>query len=193
MKTGTFIIAHTIREQDPTIEALINLHRVLERNGVKLELPKLGFHISAITPFRASEETARLVAWMCDYWDTTILTTLQESDRQFSAYGTKFDFFRSPDKDAFIIRLKMNEVLGRAIERGRKKIPDIAEYVYPPVNYDFNPHITIGEGQGVYEPIAELIERGVIKPTIASNLIVRMEPPKVLRKNGRVAGWSPVW
>lgn len=188
---GIYCIAHTIRENDPAIGKIIQTRDTMERYGIKSERPKMGYHVTAIPPFRASEEAAKLAAWALDYWDAALITNLS-GNVHLGAYGTKFDFFRSIKADTLIIRLEVDKVLGRAIERGRKKIPDIAEWVYPPESYDFNPHVTIGEGEDIYAPVNNLIVRDILPSKIASTMILRLEPPKVLRKNEASKRWEPV-
>lgn len=191
MKTGIYCIAHTIREHEPAIGKIIQVRDTLERHGIKVERPKMGYHVTAISPFRASEEAAKLAAWALDYWDAALISNIS-GDIHLGAFGTKFDFFRNDKTDTLVVRLEVDKVLGRAIERGRKKIPDIAEWIYPPENYDFNAHVTIGEGKDIYAPVNDLLTRDVIPSRIASTMILRLEPPKVLRKNEASRKWEPV-
>lgn len=192
MENGVFCIAHMIREQDSATETLVKVQDTLERHCISARRPKLGYHITAISPFRTTEKGARLVAWAFDYWDSVMLSAVPEREAHFGAFGIKFDFFRNPDEDAFVIRLHMDPVLSRAIERGRKKISEIAEWVYVPENYDFNPHVTIAKGKGIFSPISDLINHGTIQQRTAQNLIVRLEPPKVLRRHEPSGRWEPI-
>lgn len=190
MKLGTYCIAHTIREHDPAITTIRGIGDTLEQRGVRLKRPKIGYHITAIPPFRTTEEAAKAAAWICDYWDSTLLSLLPRSGALFAAYGTQFDFFRNPGVDAFVIRVKMDDVIARAIERGRKRIPDIAEWVYPPESYDFNGHVTIGKGEGISIPIQRLIAKKAI--SLPPQMVIALEPPKVLRENVGAGTWEPV-
>ncbi len=191
MQTGIYCIAHTIREYDPAIATVVRIRDVLDHHGIKTSRPKMGYHITAIPPFRTTEDAAKMVAWACDYWDSVMLAAVPASDLTFSASGIRFDFFRGQPNDTFIIRLEMDPTISRAIERGRKRIPDVAEWVYPPENYDFNPHLSIGEGENVFGPIGKLVRQNII-PAKDANVIVRLEPPKVLRKNEARRCWEPV-
>lgn len=195
MKLGLFCIAHTIRERTALSHELAVIREILHMRGISLRQPKMGLHMTAIPPFWADEDAARLLAWGFDYWDSSLIDQTQESRENFKVWSAGFGFFRNPgEPEVFTLRLGINNILARAIERGRKKIPDIAKWEYPPENYDFNPHITIGEGkkeQNVYTLVTNRFLCGETSYSM-KEAVYHLEAPKVLRKNEKSGRWEPV-
>lgn len=192
MELNTYCVAHMIREKSVGIDDIEEVRDLLRAKKVVFSPPKLGNHITLIPPFRTTEKSARSLAAGLDYFDSVLLSSLSAHKKGFCALGQTFDFYRNPDVDAFIVRLKINPVIGRAVERWRKRIPEIATWVFPPASYDFNPHITIGEGRGIYRKISRLIDAEVIREGLASEMKLNLEAPRVLRKNEAHKIWEPV-
>lgn len=191
VERGVYCIAHAIREDDWVHKKLMELRSLLDKNNVPTTAPKMGNHVTLIPPFRTTEAAAKLLAWGLDYWDTVRLGHAQDHDKNFGAIATGFDFLRSEKDDAFVVTLRVDSYLVRAIERGRKKIPEIAEWVHVN-NYDFNPHLTVVEGEGIADTIKQLIDSGKIPRHYMDSFALRFEVPRVLRKNELMHRWDPV-
>lgn len=197
MKKGLYCIVHAVRERTELSQMAMGIRDLLHAKGVSLRQPKMGLHMTAIPPFWTDEGNAKLLAWGFDYWDSALIGQTQENRENFKVWGVGFDFFRNPGEgEAFILKLSISDVLARAIERGRKKIPDIAKWKYPPENYDLNPHITLGEGEkgrDIYTPINRFLQDGTIRSKKATEIVYYLDAPRVLRKNEEEGGkWQPV-
>ena len=186
-----YCIAHAIRENDWAHGKLRELRSILDKNRITTTSPKLGNHVTLIPPFRTTEAAAKLLAWGLDYWDTVRLGSVQEHDKYFGAIATGFEFFEGDEGDAFIVQLRVDSHLTRAVERGRKKIPEIAEWVHIK-NYDFNPHITVAEGKGLAESVRRLISTGKLPRHYMDSFSISFEVPRVFRKNLLMHRWEPV-
>lgn len=192
MESGIYCIAHALREQDWMNQKLMEVQSILDKYGIDARTPKIGHHVTLIPPFRTTEAAAKLLAWGLDYWDTVRLGGVEGYDRNFGAIAIGFDFFRNEKEDAFIIRLRVDGYLMRAVERGRKKIPEIAEWIYPIESYDFNPHLTVVEGKGVADKVEKLLSSGKLPKHYVQGFSLRFEVPQVLRKNELMRRWEPV-
>lgn len=193
MKLNTYCVAHVVRERNYITGRINSIRKILDEHGIQAISHNLGYHVTFLAPFRTTEEAAKLLAWGLDLWDTVRVGENPTGER-FGATGTGFDFFRSEKEDAFAISLLVDGYFMRAVERGRKRIPEIAEWVYPPTNYDFNPHITLCTGKGVANQIEPLVETGTISKRYATEAFhVDFEAPRVLRKTeGVTTRWEPV-
>lgn len=192
MESGIYCVAHALREQDWMNGKLLEIQSILDRHGLCAKTPKIGHHVTLIPPFRTTEAAAKLLAWGLDYWDTVRMGSVETSDRNFGAIATGFGFFRGEEEDAFIIRLRVDTYLMRAVERGRKKIPEISSWVHPIENYDFNPHLTVVEGKGIADEVEKLLSSGALPKHYVQGFALRFEVPRVLRKNELMHRWEPV-
>lgn len=188
MFLNKYCIAHTLRHTNGAIESIEKIRTTLKDAGIVAAPPKLGYHITLIPPFRTLEMVAQAFDAGMNYMDSTQIV----HGAPLGAIGIKFDFFRNSDKDAFIIRLKISDVVGRAVERWRATIPSIAEWVYsPPETYQFNPHITIMEGPQLYTQMYPLLREGVIPPNDAV-IVSDLEAPRVLMQDELTRTWGPI-
>jgi 2'-5' RNA ligase len=193
MKLSTYCVAHVVREQEYIKQRIREMRQILDKRRLQTFTPSLGHHVTLLPPFRTTDEAAKLLAWGLDVWDTVRIGEKPAGDEDFGATGVGFDFFRSEKEDAFVIRLMVQDYLARAVERGRKRIPEIAEWVYPPANYDFNPHLTIVTGKGIADSIETLVEEGVLPKSYTENFFINFEAPRVFRKvEAAHSRWEPV-
>lgn len=181
-----FCVATSVRETTQEHQLLTSWRKKLEEGGVSIKPPKMGLHMTLIPPFWHTKEAAELLGWGFDLWNSSIVGT----NGTHHSRGSKFDFFLSKEEDALVVRLQVDPLIEQAVERGRAKIPKMARWKFPPENYEFNPHITIGVGKEIHLRSREILRTEEFGA--ASWLNVTFGPPKVLMKNESDGRWIPV-
>ncbi len=187
MRFNVYCLAHQLRDTNGAMEDIQKIQTILQEQGVAARVPKLGYHITLLPPFRTTEDVAKSLAFGMDYMDAVRV----DMGARVGIIGTKFDFFRATDEDAFIIRLKIDENILRTVERWRSRLSEIADWVYPPESYDYNPHLTLVKGPQIYGRVNRLLSEGVI-PASFANIVSDMEAPRVLLQDPETRAWRPV-
>jgi hypothetical protein len=161
----------------------------MDGEGIVFQSPKMGDHITFISPFRASELE---IQWLAA--GLSFCKAFHNADvPRCVATSERLHFFRNEDVDALVVRITVNQQLRDIVEQWRSKLPKTNEWVYPPDSYLFNAHATVAEGKKLFNHIAGLggAEKAFKEIAAMNKIVVPIDYPIIWEKTAN-RQWKPV-
>ena len=191
MKQSTYCLISSIEERDPLWPTLYSIKSKLKSYNIPHSLPKLNWHLTHVTPFKA---TASEVSWFALGLEIGKALSPTKHRERFIK-GLTFDFYENEEEDALILRLETNEEFRNAISYARACVEKITEVKYPPKSFEANFHVTIAEGKELRKHIEQCKEVSdfltrITKKEGESFLTTRLQFPSIFLKEKDY--WVPI-
>lgn len=189
MKTESlYSVASLIREDSNLGNMLERMREKLRKNKISFNEPKLGDHISWLSPFFATEDFAEGFAKGLRF------CKLFENGLSVATVRTKECRYLDRDRRACVIVLEPSEIMREVVEDLRVSIPP-ERWKYPPDRFTLLMHataaITPKEQPSFYEKIMELPKEERPDDEVSP---ISLHIPTIFlnRKDSATGSWSPV-
>jgi len=156
MKLKRFTVVHNYRKSSLVSGAVSRVRYECRKIVPRAKVPKLGDHTTAIPPFIAHCDEMKYFSM-----GLNIARALYEATRgvQSEAKTGGIYFFRNPENDALVVKVLVSNRYKKMVEKYREEISLFADWVFPPHENIFNPHLCIAEGAGIYEKLQPHMRR----------------------------------
>ncbi len=187
MKQHTYVLASQTPEKESLWNFLQHTRNILLAKGVPHQIPKLGWHLTHITPFEATQvETVWFLLGLL--FGSTLYS---HSNPRRIIRTTGFDFFDGPNESkSLVLRLETDEDFREKISHCRSVIQQLTSVRFPAKNFQANFHVTVAEW---IPPGAITRRRKLWKQILESHkvpIVTEVEPPKLYMKEPDA--WVPV-
>lgn len=158
MRPELFTFAQIHEDESPIAVLADTIENECRKYCPTAKKPKMKRHTTVIPPLWATPDEMWFVV-------STLLMAgalLGDEPSKFNkAKVSGLHFFRNPGVDAMVLKLDVSKEYRDAVTFCREKMYSFSHWKFDPIGDNYDPHVTIAEGEGLYnatDPHIELFE-----------------------------------